>query len=123
MNGIFEFKIGDRDRGFKFGTYALKVSTELEKCSLSDLMLKFSSEDELRNVSISTLLNIFYGAAVHYAKSKKQEIDFNDADVSDWIDELGYDEATKMLTEGFQQYSPKNSKSLEETREKSAVTV
>jgi hypothetical protein len=123
MNGIFDFTISEKPRGFKFGTYALKVATDLEKCSLSDFMLKFSSDEGLRNINIGTLINVFYGAAVHYAKSKKQEIDFNDADVSDWIDELGYDEATRMLTEGFQQYSPKNSKSLEETREKLAVTA
>jgi hypothetical protein len=133
MKGIFEFEVGEpkEKRGFKFGTYAFKVACEKDGSILSDLLKKIGipyqkgvdSEGKplmVRDgVNLTSLLNVFYGAAVHFTESKKQEANFELVDVSDWIDELGYDRVNEMLGEGLTQYAPKNSKSLAETGENS----
>jgi hypothetical protein len=120
MKGIFEFEVGEpkAKRGFKFGTYAFAVACEKDKSTLSQLLKKIGvGESPGASVDVMSLLNLFYGAAVHYAKHKKTEIDFNDSDVSDWIDELGIDQVNRFLVEGFQQYAPKNSNSPKENGE------
>jgi hypothetical protein len=119
MKGIFEFEVGDPKvkRGFKFGTYALAVASEKNGVSLSALLKKIGIGEVGAEVDVMALLHVFYGAAAHYAKHQKQEIDFSESDVSDWIDELGLEEINRFMKEGFNQYSPKNSNSLTENRE------
>jgi hypothetical protein len=109
--GIFEFEVGEpkRKRGFKFGTYAFAVACEREACSLEELLIKLGLDGGGRkNVSIMTLINTFYGTAVHYSESQNQKIDFKPSDVSDWIDEMGLEATDNMLRQGFEQYQPKN---------------
>lgn len=119
--GIFEFEVGDpkAKRGFKFGTYAFAVACEREACSLVELLKRLGlGGDESSNVGIMSLLNTFYGAAVHYSESQNQKVDYKPSDVSDWLDEIGLDAAGDMLRGGFEQYQPKNSTSLpQEIRE------
>lgn len=112
MTGVFEFTIGDKQRGLKFGMYGLKLACEFEQCTLDQLLFRIGNGGGA-GVSAGTLLNIFFGAATHYAKSKKQEIDFNDMDVSDWIDEIGLQKSMEYLKEGFSQFVPKNLSPLE----------
>ena len=127
--GIIEFKVGDVDRGFKFGTYAFAIASKEEGCSLSELFKRIgipyevtledkTTETRRDEVNIMTLLNVFYGAAVQYAEQQtKTKPNFTVADVSDWIDELGLAKTQEILMEGLGQYQPKNSTSLAETGE------
>jgi hypothetical protein len=123
MKGIFEFEIEGKKRGFKFGTYAFAVACDQDKSVLSDLLKKIGvpyevdGEKRADPVNIMSLLNVFYGAAVHYAKHKKQGVDFTPDEVSDWLDELGLEKVNGYLQEGLNQYSPKNSTSLAEKGE------
>lgn len=123
MKGIFEFEISGQQRGFKFGTYALGVACEQDKTTLSELFKKIgvpyeeNGQKKTDSVNIMSLLHVFYGAAVHFAKHKKQSVDFGPEDVSDWLDELGIEKVNSILVDGLNQYQPKNSNSLAETRE------
>lgn len=120
MKGIFKI---DETKGFKFGTYAFAVACEQDKCTLSEILKRIGipyEQDGVKKVdpvNIMSLLHIFYGAAVHYAQSQKRKIDFQPSDVSDWLDELGLEKVNQILSEGLNQYVPKNSNSLAETRE------
>jgi hypothetical protein len=114
MKGIFKI---DETRGFKFGTYAFAVACEEDKSTLSELLQKIGVGVEKPNVNIMSLLNVFYGAAVHYAKHKKQKVDFGPEDVSDWLDELGLEKVNTILADGLNQYAPKNSTSPAEKGE------
>lgn len=100
---IFELKIGDKVRGFKFGTYSMSITCQKENCTLGELILKISGE-----VQPLTVIHVIYGGAVAYAKSKKLPIDFDESDISDWLDELGFDVGMKLLREGLEVYEPKN---------------
>lgn len=118
MRGIFEFEAGGKKRGFKFGTYALSVACKKEDCSVDVLFrrcgIPYKDEDgEYKRdpVDLGAFINLWYGAACHYAKSKGQEVDFQDVDVSDWMDELGQEKVTEMLIEAITPYQPKNSTS------------
>lgn len=116
MKGIFEYEIEGRKIGFKFGMYALKLICEKEGCTLKGFLERFAASQQ-NGIEPQTLINVFYCCALHYAKSNKKEIDFEEVDVSDWIDEIGLIEGMKMFKEGFEQFVPKNSKSLAETGE------
>jgi hypothetical protein len=101
---IFELKIGDKVRGFKFGTYSMSITCQKENCTLGELILKISGE-----VQPLTVIHVIYGGAVSYCKSKKLPIDFDESDISDWLDELGFEVGMKLLREGLEVYEPKNS--------------
>jgi hypothetical protein len=122
MKGIFEFEVGEPKvkRGFKFGTYALAIAQEKEKCSLSELFYRLgvTSDEIVGNVSVLALLHVFYGAAVHYATANKQPADFTTHEVSEWLDELGFVQTETMLKEGLSTYTPKNLNSPTEIGEK-----
>jgi hypothetical protein len=126
MKGIFEFEVSGVRRGFKFGTYAFYVASKETKLSLTDVFRgigdKAKKEDPDPEVDPMVLLAVFYGAAVHYAKGNNHKVDFNDSHVSDWLDEIGLDKVNTMLSEGLEQYSPKNSNSPSEKGEKNLIT-
>ena len=127
MKGIFEFEISGQPRGFKFGTYAFSIACERDgNCDLNELFKRcgfaYKVDGGLKSDSpnLKTLLHLFFGAAVHYAEHKRHSLDFTLSDVSDWLDEIGLEKLTDMITEGSSQYIPKNSNSLLENREKVA---
>lgn len=99
---IFELKIGDKTRGFKFGTYSMSVACQEENCTLGELIPK------LDNAQPMTVLNVIYGGALAYAKSNKIKVDFDKSDVADWLDELGFEVGMKLLRAGLEVYEPKN---------------
>lgn len=103
-NSIFTVKIGDKERGFKFGTYSMAITCHQEKCSLGTLLEKITSD----NVEPLTVLNVIYGGAVSYCKTNKQTVDFEVEDVADWLDLIGFETAMKLLKQGIDVYEPKN---------------
>lgn len=121
QKGITEFEVSGVKRGFKFGTYALGITEKEEERPVSEILRQL--EPKGVSLSILTLLNIFYGAAVAYSESKKQTQDFVKSDVSDWLDELGLEKVYEMLTNGMQQYVPKNLQSPAEIGENQRATV
>lgn len=102
---IFEIKIGDKIRGFKFGTYSMSITCQKENCTLGVLVDLLTRED----VQPMTVLHVIYGGAVAYCKSKKQPIDFDVDTVGEWLDELGFETGMELLRKGLEVYEPKNS--------------
>lgn len=106
MRKEFEVEIAGKTRGFKFGTYQMGISCQEEGLILNrpvDMVLfgKRMSEGHL-----ITTLNILYGAAYAYCVSKKLQVDFSPIDVSDWLEEIGFEKGIAIVTEGMQ--TPKN---------------
>jgi hypothetical protein len=95
MRGISEVEIHGVKRGFKFGTYALSITCDLEKCTLSEI------GDKLKKASLSTALHLLYGAAVSYCKTNKSTVDFEVTDIGDWMDEIGLAEGLRIIGEGL----------------------
>jgi len=103
QKSIFEIEIGGVMRGFKFGTYSMSIACQKENCTLGELVTKISGD-----VQPLTVLHVIYGGAVAYNKSKKLPTDFDESDVSDWLDVLGFDTAMNLLRAGLEIYEPKN---------------
>jgi hypothetical protein len=114
MKGVFIFKIQDRQVGFKFGTYAISVACDKEKCNISELFSRVGFNDK-GEVNLKSLLNLWYGAAVHYSESNNIDLDFSPANVSDWLDEIGLEKVKTTYIEGLRQFVPKNSQAPEKT--------
>lgn len=113
MRGVFEFEVGEPAKkiGFKFGTMAMGKAEEKEGKSLSQLLKVLNSG----KVPTMTLLHVLYGAAFAYSEQNGLPTDFTVADVSDWAEEIGFENMDKVIREGLSQYVPKNSKAPETT--------
>jgi hypothetical protein len=107
MKGVFTFKLQDREVGFKFGTYAISVACDKESCNIGDLFERIGFNKD-GNVNLRALLHVWYGAAVHYCHHINKEVDFNTANVSDWLDEIGLDKVRATYVDGLKQFVPKN---------------
>lgn len=114
QKSIFEIQIGGTKRGFKFGTLSMGIACQKENCTLGELITKIEGECQPM-----TVIHIIYGGAVSYAKSKKLPVDFDESDVSDWIDQLGFEISMKLLKAGLEVYEPKNSPAPETGQERS----
>lgn len=101
---IFTIKIGDKERGFKFGTYSMAITCNKEKCSLGTLLDKITTD----SVEPLTVLHVIYGGAVSYCKTNKIPVDFEVEEVADWLDLIGFQIAMKLLKDGIDVYEPKN---------------
>lgn len=97
---ISEIQVNGVTRGFRFGTYAFAVATKEENCSITELYKR------LGEGSLTAILSFLYGAASSYEKHHKREVNFSPVDVADWLDEIGFDKATDIITNGLKQ--PKN---------------
>lgn len=83
IKGIFEYEIGGKKRGFKFGMLASDYFCQEENITLAQM------QDRLLNPTPKTAINCAYAAARAYCESKEIDIDFKRADVADWLDEIG----------------------------------
>lgn len=111
---IFEIQIGDKVRGFKFGTLSMGYACQKINCTLGELSIKIDSET-LKPLEV---VYIIEGGARAYNVDKKIPIDFDESNVADWIDELGFEVGMKLLKAGLEIYVPKNS-AAPETGQKS----
>ena len=83
MEGHLTYKIGDTDRVFFFGNYALEETLNHFDASISDI-------SDLLNKKFFTFMRVFIFHAASYPVLKKNEVlDFSALDVHDWIDKTG----------------------------------
>jgi hypothetical protein len=100
---MIEFKIGDRERGLSFGMNTIKIITDLTGIKpLEEIFGKLKDQD------LTFVMTFFYACALHYAKSKKQDIDFTEFDTNEWMDELGLERVKEMIGQLFQTFNLKN---------------
>jgi hypothetical protein len=103
--GVFEFEVSGQKRGFKFGTLALGITEREEQTTLDQVFIRAGFNGD--SPSVMTLLNLFYGAAVQYSEDKGEKVDFKKSNVSDWLDELGFEKVHSILADGMTPYVPK----------------
>jgi len=104
FDGIQEVEINGKKRGFKFGPRAIALGEREDGCKAGELFKKMNQGDQL------AILNIFYGAALDYAKVKKIEVDFDSSDVADWVYDIGLQKSLAILGDGLKSYFEKNLK-------------
>lgn len=113
MISTYEFELGGKTRGFRFGTYSTRLIEE--QTGVSDLQ---TIMDRLKEQNIKMLSAFFFSCARHYSHSvSKQPVDYDEVDVNDWLDELGPAKAADAMLALFHQYLPKNSEPPQETGE------
>jgi len=83
MEGHLTYKIGERDKQFFFGNYALEQTLEHFDASVSDL-------SELLGKQLLPFLRMFmYHAAAYPILKKGEVVDFTPFDIHEWIDTAG----------------------------------
>lgn len=115
MKSEVTFKVNEVDRGFKFGTYTARLIEEKSGDKLSLFLEKMSGKTiEVNGIvesippDLESQSKFYFCCALHWAKSNKKEIDFDQADVDDWRDELGVEKVSDLTADLFNQYSLKN---------------
>ena len=100
-----EFEICGKKRGFRFGTYSIRLIEEATGIKDISKML-----EEFTKQNLTFLSAYFFACAKHYSHSveKVKVIDYDEADVNDWTDELGPEEVGRIAVTLIQQYLPKN---------------
>lgn len=114
------FTAGGKERGFKFGTYTARLIEEKSGMKFSDFLSKMigkTIDEEIEGDIVTKTIEspdlecqskFYFCCALHYAKSKKIEVDFDQIEVDDWRDELGTEKVSEISIELFNQYSSKN---------------
>ncbi len=115
MKSEVNFKVNEVDRGFKFGTYTGRLIEKESGDKLSLFLEKMSGKTTIEGDKVTVIApdlesqsKFYYCCALHWAKSNKKEVNFDQADVDDWRDELGADKVSELTADLFNQYSPKN---------------
>jgi len=95
LRGEIEVSIGGKPRLVKFGTNQLAIFTQMHKVDLSEA-----------DFGMHHLRDLIYSALVAGAKKQKQEVDFDEWEVGEWIDELP-DEELQKIVDSFTNSLPK----------------
>lgn len=103
VRNTYETELNGKKIGFKCGTLAIAIACREAKVKSTDELFKLMAEGDM-----VVALALFYGSASQYAISKKMPIDFTMDDVSDWLEELGEEESTKITTSMLESFIPKN---------------
>lgn len=111
---MIEVEINGVTRGFKFGTYTFKLINELSgDKSIEDVFeLLSNSEKHSMTDRINFLRTFYFACAQHYTLSKKQKVDFDEIEVSDWIDEMGIEKTSDIMAQLLKVYTDKNTKNV-----------
>lgn len=94
LRGEVEVEIGGKTRLVKFGTNQLAIYTQKHKLQLSQV-----------DFGMSEVRDLVWSALVAGAKKQRQEVDFDEWAVGDWIDEMPQEEFDKIM-ECFGQSMP-----------------
>lgn len=123
-----EREISGKVRHFQFGTYTFKIIRQQTGVQfMEDVFFNLANKKKIGTENgkdvfgppimsqidhIDYLCQFLFSCAKHAALSLKEEIDFNEVDVSDWMDIIGYESAMSLVTELIESYaeSEKNHK-------------
>jgi hypothetical protein len=81
-----EVLIGGKVRLFKFGVNQLAIYSQRHNLNLSEV-----------EMGMSQIRDLFWSALVAGAKKKKEEIDFDEWDVGEWIDDMEQEDFDKVV--------------------------
>jgi len=115
---MIEREIDGHKRGFIFGTHTFRILRDLTGINSIEevferLVNKKVVDGEEIEVSnqidhIGFLCTFLYACAKHYNQSNKIPLDFEEVNVSDWVDDMGLADSMKLVLELIQTYSLKN---------------
>ena len=87
MNGYINIKLGDKNRGIKFGNRALL-----------DVMAKHQINGEAGlKFSFDLLVSLVYFGLVNNCMVSKQNVDFTEEEVNQWVDDLPMPQLTEIF--------------------------
>ncbi|MEB3210265.1 MAG: hypothetical protein VKL39_02875 [Leptolyngbyaceae bacterium] len=104
--GVVEIEILGEKRGFKFGIASMAMLCKLENCSLNEVQKKLQDSD------IGANLNLYYSAAVQFARLYKQKEPTYE-EVCNWIDHLSQDQNEEAVKAAFAMYEDPNQTALQ----------
>lgn len=81
-----EVPIGGKTRLFKFGINQLAIFSEKHSLNLSEV-----------EMGMSQIRDLFWSALVAGARKRKEEVDFDEWDVGEWIDEMEQSDFDKVV--------------------------
>lgn len=115
-----EREISGRKRYFQFGTYTFKIIRQqtgmqyiegvfaalANKKKIGTENGKDITEPVMSQLEhIEFLSQFLFSCAKHAALSLNEKIDFNEVNVSDWMDEIGYESAMSLVLELIESYA------------------
>jgi len=108
-SGEFKVKIGEKEVGFRFGMLASSYTEQKAQKPI----FKVFQEIATGRGSLA-VLQYFYGGAVAYNEFNDIEEKVTLAQVSEWIEEMGLEEAMRIYSESIKTHLPKNGKAPKE---------
>jgi hypothetical protein len=105
---MIEFDINGTTRGFKFGTYTFNLINKLAGTKTTEDVF-----ERLKEGTPEFTASFYMACATHYCMSKKIAIDFEEVDVIDWLDELGFEKTQTITVDLLKIYTTKNLKAPE----------
>ncbi len=98
-----EFEIAGKRRGFKLGTYTFKlINKQTGTKTVQEVFDRMKGQDQ------DFVSAFYFCCAQHWAMSNKEQVDFQEVDVCDWLDDLGLDKVYEITQELFKVYVSKN---------------
>ena len=107
MSELKKITIGGELRPLHFGFAALSQWCELSGLGLQDL------GNLGENLSLKNAISLIYVGLRHGARKSKEDFNFNEDDVADWIDDEGmeiFNEAMEVFTNSMGKISPEEKK-------------
>lgn len=97
--------------GFSFTMYAFSIVEEVLNASFDDVLMDLQDNGESgkkKKPKIKIISAIMYAGAVNYCELKNLPIEFKINDVGFWLDEWGFEESMKLITEALKVMKIKN---------------
>lgn len=117
---MIERDISGHNRGFIFGTHTFRILRDLTGInSIEEVFERLVNKKTVEGTEVEVsnqidhigfICTFLFACAKHYNQSNKIPIDFEEVNVSDWVDELGLADSMKLVFELIKTYSLKNLK-------------
>lgn len=115
MEGILIFKIGEVEREFNFGNYALEQTLDEMGIAVTDL------SEVMRKRLLVFMRTFIYHAACYPILDRKETPDFTPFDVHKWIDVTGGSQGEFMKTASQKIYQALGMTESEDTEQKKTL--
>lgn len=106
--GLVEKSINNKKVFFKFNMAAFEMLGDLQNMGLSEVIRSAAVG------RISTLSAFLYSGAMQYCKQEKTKADFTREDTTDWIEQIGWENVLKLITDCFEAPEVKNEEATAE---------
>lgn len=123
--------IAGKHRHFMFGTYTFKLireATGLEHVEDVFEGIANKKTDDNGNTTqvrsdlehVEFISSFLHACAIHGARTAKEKVDFDEVEVSDWIDEIGLEKSINLIGDLIQSYSARGTEQKKTTVQREA---